>query len=577
MITLAAIGLPSTGKSSVLNAVFGTQFRVDAAGGTRANESCVLQWHGHEVTVVDARAGFEAVPEADAYALVCDKDLTQAEHEVLRRVRRTYGVVLNKADTFRAADRAKLIERLGRSASRVAVCAAAPVRVAERAGEVVYETAEPDVEAARIMMADMIGAAERSARVVARETTGAVLRRLQRWIGCVVVVAGLYGAEANYDEAKVPAYTLPKIDASSKAAWAKQRAEIVRMFETEMYGRVPGPPATMDIELVESGEALGGLAKRKQYVVRFGKNAEAPRMELLLYLPAKATGRVPVFFGLNFTGNMTVNADPAIRPTRQWLPDYARKMGRGAAANRWQIEEVVKRGYGTATAYYGDFDPDFDDGFANGVHGLYGKPKPGEWGAIGAWAWGIMRAVDVLERDPQVEPKQIIIHGHSRLGKAVLWAGALDSRPYVVISNDSGAGGSALSKRIYGETVRDLNDRFPHWFTANFRKYNDREQELPFDQHMLLALIAPRALYLSTAVDDRWADPKGEFLAAQAADPVFRLLAGDGLPAKEMPVVDQPVMGQIGFHMRTGGHDVTLYDWQRWIDFADLHRRGRAR
>jgi len=416
----------------------------------------------------------------------------------------------------------------------------------------------------------------------------------------VLILAGIAFAQrprTNYDESKVPKYTLPDplVTADGKKVtdaetWrAKRRPEILELFRAHVYGRAPGKPDKMTFHVFdEDRKALGGKATRRQVRVRFTGEADGPGMDVLIYLPGGAARPAGAFVGLNFGGNHAIHGDPKIKLPTSWMrgrgagvvKSRATEAGRGKSASRWPVEMILARGYAVATIYYGDIDPDFHDGFKNGVHPLFDKPgqRPADaWGSIAAWAWGLARAMDYFETDGEIDHKRVAVMGHSRLGKTALWAGARDERFAIVISNDSGCGGAALSRRAFGETVQRINTSFPHWFCGRFKRYNGKEGDCPVDQHMLIALAAPRPVYVASAEQDRWADPRGEFLSCLHADPVYRLLGTEGLPVKDMPPVDKPVHGRIGYHIRTGRHNVTEFDWTQYLAFADKHFGRKAR
>ncbi len=400
----------------------------------------------------------------------------------------------------------------------------------------------------------------------------------------------------NYDEAKVPKYTLPDPltmrngeRVRDAQTWVeRRRPEILDLYRSEVFGRSPARPAALNFEIASSGKAaLDGRAVRKRVTVWLA-GRDGPKMDLLLYLPAGAKKPSPVFLGLGFAGNQSVSADPAIPLAEEWTRDpatnalvkrRAEEKSRGSAAEAWQLEKVLEHGYGLATVYYGDIEPDFAGGIQYGIRPLFFRPgqtqpAPDDWGAIAAWAWGLSRAMDYLEADRDVDARRVAVIGHSRLGKTALWAGAQDTRFSIVISNDSGEGGAAISRRDFGERTADLNAQFPHWFCGNFKKYDNREDAMPVDSHMLLALIAPRPLYVASAEEDLWADPRGEFLGVVNASPVYELLGKQGIGTDRMPAVHQPIMHTVAYHVRAGGHGITAYDWEQYLKFADLQWGG---
>jgi hypothetical protein len=250
--------------------------------------------------------------------------------------------------------------------------------------------------------------------------------------------------------------------------------------------------------------------------------------------------------------------------------DRPTEASRGFQSERWPVETILSRGYAVGTFYYGDIFPDHSGGRPGSVQPSFDGNRD-SWGAVATWAWGMSRALDALHSNPLVDPERVALVGQSRHGKAALWAGALDPRFALIVANNSGKGGASLVRRNFGETIRHVSTRYPHWFAAPFALFAGREHDLPVDAHMLIALNAPRPVYIASAEDDLWADPKGEFLGALGADPVYRLLGTDGLGAREMPSPGRPVTSTIGYHLRPGGHGVTAYDWDCFLDFADRH------
>jgi hypothetical protein len=283
--------------------------------------------------------------------------------------------------------------------------------------------------------------------------------------------------------------------------------------------------------------------------------------------------KAPIFIGLNFNGNHTVHSDTGITVTDTWRAlNPGKVVVRASQSDRWQVDTLIAHGYGLATAWYQDLEPDRADGWRSGIRTTLAEPlgiHASEWGALAVWGWGLSRILDWLETEPRAAADKVIATGHSRLGKAALWGAANDLRFAIVVSNESGEGGAALSRRNFGETVQRINTSFPHWFIEAYKSYNGAPERLPIDQHMLLALIAPRPLYVASAAEDLWADPTGEYLSAWHAGPAYALYDKTGLPSATPPDINEPRGATVRYHRRMGKHDVTLYDWQQYIAFSD--------
>lgn len=403
------------------------------------------------------------------------------------------------------------------------------------------------------------------------------------------VVAGI---PVNYDEALTGKYTLPdplvlangKPVRDAKAWFDKRRPEIVRLFEENQFGRSPGRPPAMTFEVFDKGtKAFDGKALRRQVTIYFSADKTGPKMDLLVYLPAEAKKPVPLLLNLGFSANSSTVDDPGIKPGEVWGRDKKR-VPATRGLGRLNVLPLVERGLGVATVCYGDIDPDFLGGVSLGVRASYlasGKtePEPDEWGAIAAWAWGLSRALDYFETDKGIDAKRVAIMGVSRLGKTVLWAGARDTRFAAVIASCSGEGGAALSRRNYGETIAHLTapTRYPYQFCANYQKYANNVSGFPIDAHMLIALLAPRPVLLQTGDKDFWSDPKGEFLAAVAAGPVYRLLGKQGLETDQLPPPGEPVMHTLGYYMHAGGHGTIPSDWDHFLRFLEMHLQAPKR
>ena len=393
----------------------------------------------------------------------------------------------------------------------------------------------------------------------------------------------------NYTEAKAGEYTLPDPltladgeAVTDAATWIeKRRPEIVRLFEENQFGRCPGRPADMRFDVFDKGTpAFEGKALRRQVTIHFTQDPNGPMMDLLIYLPADANRPVPLLLNLGFAANNLMVRDEGVKVGRSWDPRQMKRVSatRGFGFGGLNVMPVIEKGFGIATFNYTDIDPDAPGCTAHGVRALYLKPgqiEPAadEWGAIAAWAWGLSRALDYLETDPGVDAKRVAVTGVSRLGKTVLWAGASDPRFAMVIASCSGEGGAALSRRNYGETIAHLvaPKRFPYQFCQNYQKYARHLDRFPVDSHLLISLIAPRPVLLQTGDTDKWSDPYGEFLAAVAAGPVYKLLGRQGLDTDRMPKAGEPILHTIGYFMHAGGHGSLPADMDVFLSFMEMH------
>ncbi len=344
----------------------------------------------------------------------------------------------------------------------------------------------------------------------------------------------------------------------SKEAWmSTRRPEILNLFAEHVYGEVPKDFDSIKFKQLGGDKmAMNGKAILKQVAIEVSRGGQSLTINLVLFIPSDASGPAPLFLLINHRGKE--NTDPT----------------RGFKMEFWPAEEVIARGYAIAAFHVSEVAPDNKKTFDTEVLRLYPEQtqKPNGMKAIGAWGWGASRVMDYLVTDREIDRQRVAVVGHSRGGKAALWCGAQDQRFAIAISNDSGCTGAALARRKKGERVADINKGFPYWFCDNYDKFNNNEDSLPVDQHMLLALMAPRAVYVASASQDGWADPEGEFLGLKYAEPVFKLFQIAPLPVKHQPAIHEPVKSaHLGYHLREGGHGLFLYDWERYMDFADAH------
>lgn len=373
---------------------------------------------------------------------------------------------------------------------------------------------------------------------------------------------------------------------TTREQWLNQRRpELKALVQYYMYGEMPAAPANLVAKVArEDRNAFGGKATLREVTLTFGPQ-ETPPIHLLLVVPNGRAEPPPVFLGLNFCGNHALIADPAVHLPTVWMYEkypgvenhHATDAGRGGQVDVWALEQSIDRGYAVATFYCGDIDPDRAD-VRHGIQPHLRKPGqiagPHDWGTIAAWAWGLQRAVDYLVTQKDLDGRRIAVMGHSRLGKAAMLAGAFDERIALVIPLQAGCGGTAPSRGKVGESVKQINDHFPHWFAGAFKEFNTQPDKLPFDQNCLVALAAPRPVLFANAVEDQWANPEGQFQVLRAADPVYRFLGAGGLDADHMPEPGHLVASTLGYYIRPGVHSMTRGDWKIFLDFADKNLKA---
>ncbi len=394
------------------------------------------------------------------------------------------------------------------------------------------------------------------------------------------------GFPVNYKEDSVGIYTLPNLLAEAKGkkitnkkVWLQQRRPaLLKLVEEIQFGKMPARPTTLHFKVWDEGTpALNNKAIRKQITVFFTDDTSRYKMHLLVYLPVNLKKPAPLLLNISFSAYCQLVDDKGLYVGDIWTREGNKiKADQPAKFPKLNVEQFIDAGFGFATVYYGDIEPDFKKGFQYGIRGYYLKPGQtttanNEWGAISAWAWGLSRAMDYFETDQQIDAKRIAVQGASRLGKTVLWTGIKDTRFKMVIASISGEGGAAIARRNYGETIQHITDtsRYYYQFAPNYHSYASHINDLPFDAHTLVALMAPRPLLLQTGNTDYWSDPKGEYLSAQAATSVYNLFGKEGPGNQPMPIAGNTslLLNPLGYYMHEGGHTVLPEDWALFIKY----------